>query len=254
MTSKPIATSLVQDTLATIDNFRAQQAGPNFAIIYGSYASGTSSRFSDIDIMFLCKKKPANINPFVNFVTELHSYFSHEIDEEVPFSNKLVVSYEEACTATTLKQFSVAGNEVTIPPIEKETEFLRSKDIRYRLIFNALTSPNIFIGGDAETYRQVRTKSSQALALLATSLCRKKVFSAKDLITSLLYGKNGEEGELYLGYKNNQQSMNALWSNLGQGLSFLCQKKILSKQHDIKYKRTPAFSKAISQHLSLSKT
>ncbi|MDD3287507.1 MAG: nucleotidyltransferase domain-containing protein [Alphaproteobacteria bacterium] len=212
----------LQQVLLEIEAFRVKQKSTGFCLIYGSQATSTNTEASDIDIMFINKRKPPSIKAYANFITKLHNNFGCKIDNEVPYDNKIVISYEEAKKAANLTSFIFAGKELIIPPIKKESIFLGSKHIKYRLVFNALTGPHIFVGGDVDDYKKIMNTAVHSLAILAMAINGKNTFVVPDLIDALKRGESGAEGEDYLGYKDSQLVNNAMWSNLNMGLNQLC--------------------------------
>ena len=175
----------------------------HFACIYGSHASGHSTLKSDFDIVVAFDlPTDQDYKNILNFLIKLHTDNNLPLDNEVPYSNKIVVSYQDFEYATNLKGIKKENELYQVPSIKKTTLFLSSLEMRWRLLFNILTSPHIIVSGNTKTYQLMRDKAEQALVSLAINLTQKRNPTISELLDRLLQGKYGEEGELYLGYKN----------------------------------------------------
>lgn len=136
-----------------------------------------------------------------DFIIDLHTRHGLNLDDEVPYENKLIVSYEDVQNAVNLLSFIKSGSSYKIPPIEKKEKFLASPEVRWRLILNALTSPHEFIYGNQEIYADFKVGAEKAIVRLARGLTKEDNPTPTELLQSLFSGTNGEEGEMYLGYK-----------------------------------------------------
>lgn len=180
----------------------------HFVCIYGSYASGHHTEVSDIDMFFavsdVCLYDPGI---FKKFVIDLHMRYDLTIDNEVPYENKLIASYKDVEHAVALQAFTKEGDRFRVPPIIKSREFLSSPEIRWRLLFNALTTPHKFVHGNKERYEDYRERAERSLLTLAQGLSLSGGESCEDLFEVLVTGKGGEEGEGYLGYKKDREDV-----------------------------------------------
>jgi len=182
---------------------------PFFGCLYGSYPSGTATNDSDLDLFFATPEAtPEDIQAVTRFVAGYHDENHLMHDEDVPYKNKLVVSYEDIMQAIKLRGLTEEGGKITVPPIVKEETFLASLEVRYRLLFNALTSPHSFVGEDFSSYEHFRGIAEDQLRKVALDLLDpdSKV-TIESLVESLLRGQKGEEGEMFLGYKRNEASI-----------------------------------------------
>jgi hypothetical protein len=96
---------------------------------------------------------------------------------------KLHATMEQVDHATALGGFEVdTDGRVHVPAVVVEPAFLNSEPFKLRLIFNALTSPRVFLGGDVARYRRDHARADRSLALLALALlrnsCAGRVFGA----------------------------------------------------------------------------
>lgn len=175
-----------------------------FCCVYGSYPAKQNTSQSDIDLFVASELTSDDLFRKIEmFVLNLHKKHGLTQDEEVPYRNKLLVSYTDVMSAVTLKQFiSPKKEEYAITKVEKTKEFLMSDNIRLRLIFNALTTPHDFISGDFAAYLKFRERAEKSLYELAKYLCHTPTHSVFALVDALMRSGTGEEGEMYLGYKN----------------------------------------------------
>lgn len=172
-----------------------------FVCIYGSYANNNANFDSDLDLFIAIESKNQEFfDNLKNFIITLHKNNNLQLDNEVPYENKLLVSYEEARSAVNLQGLKVEKDHIIVPKIEKNSSFLASSEVKKRLIFNALTSPHIFLGNDKESYDLLKKTAETNLGLLAFELSGYQKETEK-LIEVLLVSKDGNEGEMYLGYK-----------------------------------------------------
>lgn len=183
-------------------------AGRNyFACVYGSYATEEHTALSDLDFFIALEEcTDSDMAAAKGLAFAFFEQHGLAIDNEVPFENKLVVTYADTQHAVQLDSFVVHGDSVEIPPIEKTAEFLASDAVRWRLILNALTTPHLFVAGSEDVYLNFRTQAEQALRILSGLLVGSGA-APEQKMQSLLVGKSGEEGEMYLGYKTDRKAV-----------------------------------------------
>lgn len=193
-----------------------------FSLVYGSHASGTHSLESDIDLFVVAESSTLfDLNKIKKFVIDLHKINKIKIDNEVPFENKLLINYPEAEEAARLKGFIIRSGKVIIPPVVKTKKFLGSKEIRSRLLINALTTPHIYLGRDYRSYKNTKDIAERGITLLAMSNLNQKRFKVAEVIKFLLMGKHGEEEEMYLGYKRHRSVVKYLHNLVAKNLKNL---------------------------------
>lgn len=174
-----------------------------FVLVYGSYASNDFTDKSDLDLFIATDKH--NLTDFkkvCDFVVDLHTINDLKINEEVPYENKLIVSYQDATDALDLRAFIKKGSKYIIPPVTADKGFLASKEVRFRIILNALTSPNQFICGNKNKYNLLKQKAEKKIIKLAYGLTEKNKITQEEIISILLRGANGEKSGDYLGYRD----------------------------------------------------
>lgn len=212
-------------------------------VIYGSYPNGTANEKSDIDA-FICL--PAiNDNIFQNIksaVVEFHKTYDLGLDNEVPYENKLLYTFDEIISALNFEGFEMLNGHLFIPEVEKTTEFLSSHKIKLRLAFNALTVPHTILGSERKFIEHILSSSSVALTLLAIDLVSVEQFSIDELIHSLLFSTNGLEGEMFLGYKDLPSVRQKLHDLLNEGLEYLSLKNYVVKISTNAFKIRESFS------------
>ncbi|MBO6557572.1 MAG: hypothetical protein JJ957_13795 [Pseudomonadales bacterium] len=119
-----------------------------------------------------------------------------ELDDEVPLHNKLLVSYQDLNHAV-----EIHSNTKRIDPIVKSEEFLGSPEMRLRLLFNALTTPNYCVGGMCNDYLFYKERAELGLVTLSDKISGKDT-PTTTRVDDLIRSDDGKEGEDYLGYKN----------------------------------------------------
>lgn len=176
-----------------------------FVLVYGSYASNDFTEKSDLDLFIaIDKHNLADFKKVSDFVVDLHTRNNLKINEEVPYENKLIVSYKDATDALDLNAFIKKGSKYIIPPVTSDKEFLASREVRFRIILNALTSPNQFICGNKNEYNLLKQKAEKAIIKLAYGFAKKSKLTQEEILSILLIGANGEKSGDYLGYRNNR--------------------------------------------------
>ncbi len=176
------------------------------ACVYGSYASEDYTHVSDMD-MFIATKdySPYDFEKIRDFLVDLHIRYNLNLDDEVPYENKILVTYKDVEHAISLRPFVKTHTGYEVPAVEKHKGFLSSPEIRWRLVLNALTSPNEYICGNRAVYEQFRKDAEKAVVKLAIGISSSDKPTAYDLFEALTTGKGGEEGEMYLGYKKDRE-------------------------------------------------
>lgn len=173
-----------------------------FSVIYGSYAVGSATENSDIDIVSLCEYIDETMLSEISLaIRNLHIKYGLSIDDEVPYEVKLLVNPNDVIDSLCMRGFTTSlEGEVTVPPVKKTKEFLSSKNIKLRLLFNALTTQSIFIAGCGATLLKVRREAAKRMMALAIALTRQNSITINTAVLALTKGSKGESNEWYLGY------------------------------------------------------
>lgn len=175
-----------------------------FSLIYGSYPNWTANNESDLDIVVGTPKFNPNLFDYLqNYIVEVHHKHNLWIDNEIPYTNKLLVSYDEFHASAKLHGLVFNESSVFVPEIQKTPAFLSSPDIKHRLIFNTLTVPTIYSWNDSINYSAIKNEAEDNLVMLAIDLSNQTTLTQNDLLQALLLSKDGKKDwELYLWYKN----------------------------------------------------
>lgn len=173
-----------------------------FAVTYGSYASGCQTSASDIDFFVAVEQsQKEDLDALVLLLKDLEQEYAITLDTEVPYENKLLVSFIDLDHAVALDAFALDGTSAVVPSIQKEKTFLSSPQIRWRLILNALTTPHIMIAGNSDIYQRYRLSAEAAVRDLSKLLTGNTEL-LEERVRALITSKDGATGEMFLGYKS----------------------------------------------------
>ena len=172
-------------------------------LLYGSTVYGKIS--SDLDISFIVKKFDQKEYQAIETLTKnFQEEHDMNIDEEVPYSSKLVYTDEDVADMLKNSPFKKVNGVYRITPVEKSEKFLSSKEMKYRLLLNLLTTRSLMLKGNE---RKIEGYKQKAWDLLVKVILSYNKLTEVDLdhFIELLYRdqKTGQEGEMFLGYKTN---------------------------------------------------
>ncbi len=194
----------IRSHLSRITSSEGLQPDKAFCCIYGSVAYGADSPNSDLDLFFATDSENVtteNLNNLIDAVTDLHTGMERPLDDEVPLGNKLLYSFDEIKTATELECFKSPSGDFFIPPVIKDCEFLSSRNIRDRLVLNALTTPHIIFTQNKKLAEYFEKRAAMAITIVGIALAQTvERITINDIVDALL-GEPDQEGELFLGYK-----------------------------------------------------
>ena len=170
-------------------------------IIYGSNIFKINS--SDLDVCIIGDDiSEEDKKKIEKKVIEFHNKYNLKIDQEVPYENKLIFSYQEIKDAIIDHPFVEKGI-IRINPIIKTKEFLGSVEMKKRLIINILTTKHISINCN----HIIKTYERKAWDLILKTIIEYAGISKLNpsYILKNLYMDiyTGNEGEMFLGYKDN---------------------------------------------------
>jgi predicted nucleotidyltransferase len=183
-----------------------------FTCIYGSFATGDNGSTSDLDILFATDiYTESQFNLIRDFVLKLRTKYSLTIDEEIPYKNKLLLSYSDILHSSQITCFNTETDGLyKISPIQDSYEYLSSKEARDRLLLNIFTTPNIFITGNRVKYDQFKLLMEKSLFKLIYGLLKNdKNITKEDLYNKLVFDESGKKGRSYLGYKTERKLVQA---------------------------------------------
>lgn len=203
-----IKTGVRQDVLYFAENSLSLE--DYFVCIYGSFSTSHFRQESDLDIVFATETpNELDFTRIQDFVIYEHEKYGLEIDQEVPYRNKLLVSYEDIKQAASLNVFNVNNDDVfAVPEITDDIEFLSSIDARKRLLLNALTTPHDFMCGNQEAYSSLKAECEKSMLRLAHGIGGIAIKSTDDLMNVLLSrNEDASSGRAYLGYKPEREEV-----------------------------------------------
>ena len=169
-------------------------------IIYGSNIYNLNS--SDLDLCLVLNYKILKIEKeIIEFTIKFHEENNLKLDEEVPYENKLLCTFDEIEDAIMNSPFYIDG-KASIKDIVKTKEFLSSKEMKKRLLINILTTDHITIGKSTKKYEDEAIK---LMIKVIKEFYHIQKIDAESLIEYFYTNpKTKNSGEMYLGYKNNR--------------------------------------------------
>ena len=237
----------VKEEIKKFTNILAGTYGGTWmSILYGSYASGNQrvstdeQPGSDIDVMFSCDNqshalyREELIPKITECISALHKRVGAVVDDEVPADSKHLISADEMMEAASLHMYYPTNTEgvadkVHIDPLrfflDKEVsldgitksesqrfspEFLKSKYLRLRLLFNIMTTPNVIHSKNEEAVKILTGKVKQSLLDMSQDLQEQlgdKASSSIEQRIQLLMGQGENKGEYWLGYKQDRKGV-----------------------------------------------
>lgn len=172
-----------------------------YVLAYGSHATGSHQPTSDLDLLYTGDHPldDADLSALTAAVVAIHHRHGLDLDEEVPYPVKLYATGHEVDQAAALAGFKPSWG--TAPPTVRETWFLSTDAFRLRLVFNVLTSPHVFLGGNVTAYhQQVRCAERSAAALAQSLIAHGGPPTLQEAWAALWRAPDGRTGKDYLGY------------------------------------------------------
>ena len=171
-------------------------------ITYGSNVLGDKK--ADLDVCIIVKNSKNYVKEIVG---KSKSFFEKEglmLDQEIPYENKLVYSYEEVDEILSDNIFINELGEFCVLDIIKSKEFLSSQHMHERLLLNILTTLHKVVMGD-ELYVSLCEKRAWEIIIEAVTYYFGLPYDTKpEKYMNILHKnpKTQSEGEWYLGYKS----------------------------------------------------
>ena len=168
-------------------------------VIYGSNIYGVTA--SDLDVCLITDNISKELKEkLINLTIKFHNDNQLMLDDEVPFSNKLVYTKRDINKVFNDSPFYKNGKTI-INKIQKNKKFLSSCEMKKRLFINILTTDHITIGCSTEEYEKQAFKMIIKVVIDHFNLINPTV---EELLMNLYENKyTGEKGEMFLGYKKN---------------------------------------------------
>jgi len=175
-------------------------------ILYGSSVFGVKT--SDLDLCFFNNQQlPAyEFDKIKKFTHDFHIINNLRIDEEIPYDNKLIYTFDFIESTLNNPPFPFCNGKFIIPKIQKNSTFLNSLHMKKRLLLNILTVKHVIIGNDNELIDGYVNRAWEIILKTIISYSEKDEFSFEEIIECLYEDPfDYNNGEMYLGYKNNLQ-------------------------------------------------
>jgi len=217
-------------------NEKAKNMNPDI-LLYGSAVYGKIS--SDLDITFVVRKFDSkNYEDIKKLTIEFQRLHGMELDQEVPYASKLIYTDTEVQHMLKNTPFQKVGGIYRITPVQKTTEFLSSKEMKFRLLLNILTTRSLVLQGDKS---KIDAYKQDAWDLLVRVIISYNGLSEIDMdhFIKLLYRdeKTNQEGEMFLGYKTNiRQKQLDLEEDCEKTLNRLAKEGKLKKESSRQFK------------------
>ncbi len=184
-----------------IDKINTDLGSYNPTIVtYGSIVNNNLN--SDFDVCIILNNYNTNIIETIsNLTIEFHIDHNLKLDNEVPFSIKTIYSFEDIETVINTPPFKIVDNKYLLNGIKKTSDYLSSKEIKLRLLFNILTTPTKVIQGDSNKFNKLKNRAFDKLLLIELSYLNNSFTTIDTLINALNKNYFGNEiGKDYLGY------------------------------------------------------
>ena len=171
-----------------------------------------------------------------NATIQFQKDFGMPLDEEVPYSNKLIYRQSEVEDMLRRSPFKKVNGIYQITPVEISEAYFSSKEMRYRLLLNVLTTRSILLQGDKTRIDSYRERAWELLIKIVLSYNEIYEIEINQLLELLYQDKKHQvSGEDFLGYKRtHNESIIYLEEDCEEALSKLTQKdklKCLKKGH-----------------------
>ncbi len=178
--------------------------GDIIMVLYGSTVFGVKT--SDLDLCFFREEMlPIDeFNKLKKFTHEFHINNNLRIDEEIPYDNKLIYTYDFIESSLINSPFPFCDGKYIIPKIEKNKIFLNSLEMKKRLLLNILTVKHIVMGREKEKVANYTDRAWESILKTVISYSEEKNISFEKILNCLYKDPfNQSVGEMYLGYKTN---------------------------------------------------
>lgn len=207
-----------------------------FILLYGSSVDNICS--SDLDIcLFVHSYTEEDVKKLKDITILFHRENKLEIDEEVPFENKIIYSFHEIGDMLLNPPFNIHRNEFKISPVEKKEGYLSSKEMRERLLLNILTNKYLLVQGNGKIFKEYSNQAWNSIIRVIFSYLGKPLLTIDEFISHLCTNTiSGATGEDYLGYKKDDvSSLKYIRSEISRRFNTLVASKLMSKDELGKY-------------------
>jgi predicted nucleotidyltransferase len=227
-----------------------QLLGPGrYCIAYGSHARDQHGPSSDLDVLQVtpAPPSPTQARRLQDRLIQLHREHGLHLDTEVAYEVKLVATHAEVRAALSHAAFpspAVPGQPVA-PAVPSDAAYLNSASFKQRLILNALTSPNVFLGGDVDTFTEHTHAAEASLAVLSMRILADQRqpaglawFTLSQALDAILVGPGEATGEDFLGYHRSPSVL----ATLNRGLHRLIPPRIAAPDREATWRPGPSWA------------
>lgn len=173
---------------------------------------------SDLDLLFITKNKldDEELRKYISFIREFHNSEELPIDVEVPYETKLVISEKELNYLLSYSPFKV-NDHYEIKNIRNSEQYLKSTEMKQRLLINSLTSDHMLVLGNEKYIIEFEDRAWNIVFDLLINAFGLDLHDTSKVVETLIKNPcNNLVGEEYLGYKNQEKKLLALYKNVEQ--------------------------------------
>lgn len=206
-------------------------------IVYGSSAYGKKK--SDLDVAFVLKQYNKKMYDLIEkYTIQFQIDRDMQIDQEVPYSNKLVYTFDELNNILNYSVFPFYHGKYIINPILINDKYFKSNEMKKRLMLNILTTYSVLINGNRTEFENYRMKAWKNIVVVVSSYYDLEVINIDDFIKSLYLDKTTNTyGEDFLGYKESNPKLYChIKKYLYSVINIMCREKKLIKIDLYNYK------------------
>lgn len=172
---------------------------PRAVVIYGSFGRMRQKKASDMDVLFIGEYSTAAERRLTDVIIAYSRDQGLTLDEEVPYTNKVLVDWEELEQTGTCAVFSGSPRLI---PIRRHPDFLASKYMRARLfVTGVLAQRTLTWSEDVARLEALRARAQAGLVLAAVDDLRAlDVDPDEDTVVEYLMGQ-GISSDDWLGFE-----------------------------------------------------
>ncbi len=169
-------------------------------LLYGSSVEGADT--SDFDVCsVLHHYGPAEVDLIKRLTIDFHVQNGLKIDDEVPFEQKCVYSYHDIEMVLNIPPFPIRRGKFYIPDIQKSPQYLSSREMKFRLLLNILTTHARVLTGNERIIDGYRRRAWATLIGIIYSYTGNRPMSVQECVAAICRDPHdGRHGEEYLGY------------------------------------------------------
>ncbi|RMI32686.1 hypothetical protein [Nocardia stercoris] len=172
---------------------------PRAVVLYGSYGRMRQKAPSDMDVLFIGERSAAAVRQLTDAIIGYSRDHGLALDEEVPYTNKVLVDWDELEQASTCTVFSGSPRLI---PVRRHPDFLGSKYMRARLfVTGVLAQRTLTWSEDVIRLEGLRARAQAGLVLAAVEDLRAfEVDLEPDTVIEYLLGQ-GISSDNWLGFE-----------------------------------------------------